>query len=109
MSSIRLMTSVQQFPSQNDGSSTNSRDQIVGGDCSVVDREWALYSVDGLLNYDLFILFFCRRRLYTEKKLYQKKILFSSLILLSCFIFIYYKEDYGWTLVLVGEEMNNKI
>jgi hypothetical protein len=50
------MMSVRLFRNQNAGNSTNSPDQIVDVDCSAVVRVWALYGVDGLLNYDLFFL-----------------------------------------------------
>lgn len=52
--SIRLMMSVRRIQSQPAGSSTNTQALNVGVDCSAADREWELYGVDGLLNYDLY-------------------------------------------------------
>lgn len=52
---IRLMMLARRTQNQLVDNSTNSRDLNVGGDCSAVDHVWALYSVDGLLNYDLFV------------------------------------------------------
>lgn len=52
------MMSVRQTRSRRSvGSSTNSRDRNVGVDCSALDRVWALYSVDGLLSYELWFIF----------------------------------------------------
>jgi hypothetical protein len=51
--SIQSMMSLARTRNQTAGNWANSRDQIVGADCSAVDRVWALYSVDGLLSYDL--------------------------------------------------------
>lgn len=76
---IQWMMSVRRILNQIADSSANSRDQIVGGDCSAVDRVWALYSVDGLLSYDLFYFLY-------------------FVALCSCFLYFIY----GGIMVFVG-------